>query len=157
MIEDFMTVKDAAKQLGYTDSAVCHICRQGGFPGVQRLGQKMWLIPAEAVKNYRRGLQGFAAVKARKQQEEAKLMAELKQAVLAVQPNGRELDDVDIGVEEVPVEEAAKMLNMSHRRVRYLCSKGRIAGAHMDNHDWLIPVATLVSIKVYNKGAWKND
>lgn len=90
-----MTVKEAAAQLGYTDSAVCHICRQGGFPGAQRVGQKVWLIP---------------------------------------------------------VEEAAKRLNMSHRSVRYLCSKGRIAGAHVENDDWMIPLATLKSIKIYNEG-----
>ena len=154
-----MTVKEAAEQLGYTDSAVCHICRQGGFPGAQRVGQKVWLIPAEAVKNYRRGLQGFAAVKARKQREEAMFMAELKQAVLAVQSDGREhvrqeagQDEADVGVDYVSVEEAAKRMNMPRRRVRYLCSKGRIAGAHVENDDWVIPSATLKSIKIYNEG-----
>lgn len=89
---------------------------------------------------------------------EAMFLAELKQAVLSVQSGGQEQLHQEAGqygadacVDYVSVEEAAKRLNMSRRRVRYICSKGRIAGAHMENDDLLIPLATLKSIKIYNE------
>lgn len=64
-----MTVEEAAKQLKYTKSAVCNICRRGEFPGARRVGQRVWIIPRASVMNYKRGLQGFAAVQARKRAE----------------------------------------------------------------------------------------
>ena len=125
------------------------------FQMCRDLDKKVWLIPAEAVKNYRRGLQGFASVKERKQREEAILIVEIKQAVSAVQSDEqdeRQETGQDVaGTSYVSVEQAAKRLNMSRRRVRYLCSKGRIAGAQSSSGDWLIPSDTLNSICRYVK------
>lgn len=77
-MDDFMTVEDAAKYLKRTKSLICKICRDGGFPDARRVGHKMWIIPISSVMNYKPGLQGFAAVKARKMAEDAALRAMLE-------------------------------------------------------------------------------
>ena len=40
------------------------------------------------------------------------------------------------------IEDAARQWKISERRVRLLCSSGRIAGAAMVNHSWHIPDGT---------------
>jgi len=40
------------------------------------------------------------------------------------------------------IEEAARQWKISERRVRLLCSTGRVAGAVMVNHSWQIPDGT---------------
>lgn len=42
----------------------------------------------------------------------------------------------------ITIEEAARQWKISERRVRLLCSSGRIAGATMVNHSWQIPEGT---------------
>ena len=66
MIENYMTVEEAAEYLGYHVDSLYNLFTKGKFPGAIKFG-KVWAIPEESVKGYKKGLQGFAAVKARKE------------------------------------------------------------------------------------------
>ena len=96
MIEDFMTVEEAAQYLGCTKSAVCHICRQGGFEGARRAGQRVWLIPRQSVLSYRKGLQGFAAVQAKKKAEKASVLANINEAIITAQVQAKKKAEVKV-------------------------------------------------------------
>ena len=86
-MEEFMTVEEAAKYLKRTKSLVCKICRDGGFPDVRRVGQRMWLIPRNSVMNYKPGPQGFAAKKALRDAEKAALLAEINTIIKSAKQN----------------------------------------------------------------------
>lgn len=76
MIKDLMTTKEAAEYLDYTPEYVCNLCAKGKLEGAQKMGERMWAIPKKAVEGYRPGLQGFAAVNARKRAELVMLLSE---------------------------------------------------------------------------------
>ena len=144
-----MTVQEAAEYLDYSNGAVCNLCREGTLKGVRRIGNKMWLIPAQSVYEYTKGLQGFAILKAQKDAEKAALMAEIKEAVKAAGKKQSADNDSKPPVETeiVNVDTAADMLNTSKRRIRHYCSWGKIEGARRNGKDWLIPVTSLEAIK----------
>ena len=145
IIEDFMTVKEAAEYLGYTSSAVSYICRNGGFPDARRAGERVWLIPKQSVVNYRRGLQGFAAVQAKKKADEAARRAKIEEALGIIQaPTGQD----EASPQYFSVEDAAKILNRSKRCIRHLCSWGRLEGASKVDGEWFIPASSLKQVKL---------
>ena len=60
-IDDVMSVEEAAKILGYRNSSITLLCRQGKMPGAFRLGHQ-WVIPKETVRDYKRSPRGFAGM-----------------------------------------------------------------------------------------------
>ena len=68
--ENYMSVEEAAVYLKHTTRSIRGLCNSGKLPGATKIGKKVWAIPEQSVKNYVKGLQGFAAVKARKEAEE---------------------------------------------------------------------------------------
>ena len=72
--DKYMTATQAAEALNKTVSWIGRICRQGGFPGAEKMGISNWLIPREAVLNYKPNKRG---VKPGAQSKKAKLAAEL--------------------------------------------------------------------------------
>ena len=79
--ENYMSVEEAAVYLKHTTRSIRGLCNSGKLPGATKIGKKVWAIPEQSVKNYVKGLQGFAAVKARKEAEEQLLLAEIDAAI----------------------------------------------------------------------------
>ena len=61
MLENFMTVKDAAAFLGLSTGRIRQLCIKGEIPKAQKVGNT-WVIPRASVEAYEPGPQGFAAV-----------------------------------------------------------------------------------------------
>jgi excisionase family DNA binding protein len=57
ILDDYVTVAEAAEELGLTDSAIRHAIRRGLFQPV-RLGKRANLIPRAQVDKYRAEHQG---------------------------------------------------------------------------------------------------
>ena len=53
VLEDFLTVEDAAKMLSVDRTRVTLLCRQGRFPGAMK-ASGVWLIPRSSVENHKR-------------------------------------------------------------------------------------------------------
>ena len=68
-IKDLLSVEDAAKILGYRNSSVALLCRQGKLEGAFRMGHQ-WLIPRTTIENYEKAPQGFAVIWKRKREAE---------------------------------------------------------------------------------------
>lgn len=68
MLNEYMSTKEAADFLGYDADYICYLCIHDKLPGARKFG-KSWAIPEKAVREYKPGLQGFAAVKERKNAE----------------------------------------------------------------------------------------
>lgn len=77
MLEDFMTTAQAAEYLKRTTSLICKLCLKGKLLGAKRVGKRMWVIPKKSVLEYKPGLQGQAAINARKETECQKLQDDL--------------------------------------------------------------------------------
>ena len=76
-IQDLMSVEEAAKVLGYRNSSITMLCRQGKMEGAFRKGHQ-WLIPKATVESYERNPRGFAAMwKHKRKAEEAEFEAEI--------------------------------------------------------------------------------
>ena len=76
-IKDLVSVEEAAKILGYRNSSVALLCRQGKLEGAFRIGHQ-WMIPRKTIENYEKAPQGFAAIwKRRREAEKAELEAEI--------------------------------------------------------------------------------
>ena len=76
-IEDLVSVEEAAKILGYRNSSITLLCRQGKMEGAFRIGHQ-WMIPKATIENYERNPRGFAAMwQNRRKAEEAELEAEI--------------------------------------------------------------------------------
>ena len=73
-IDKYISVEEASKILDYRKESISLLCRQGKFEGVKRIGHQ-WFIPREAVENYVKAPQGFAAIWKRRREAE-KLEAE---------------------------------------------------------------------------------
>lgn len=82
MLKEYMTTTEAAEYLGYNSDSVCNLCIKDKLPGAKKFG-KMWAIPREAVVTYKRGKQGFAAVKERKEAQKASMWAEINAIIRA--------------------------------------------------------------------------
>ena len=80
-IQDFVSVEEAAKILGYVKSSVTGLCRKGKLEGAIRIGHQ-WLIPRKTIENYEKAPQGFAAVWKRKHEEENEQLAKLEAEVM---------------------------------------------------------------------------
>ena len=80
MLKDHMTTAEAAEYLGYKIASICNLCTNNKLPGATKFG-KSWAIPKQSVYTYKRGLQGFAAVKAHKEEEEVLRLAEINAAI----------------------------------------------------------------------------
>ena len=52
-IDDLLSVPEAAKVLGVDRTRVNVLCRQGRFAGAAKIGRN-WVIPREAVDNFKR-------------------------------------------------------------------------------------------------------
>ena len=68
-IKDLVSVEEAAKILGYRNSSVALLCRQGKLEGAFRIGHQ-WMIPKKTIENYEKGPQGFAAIWQRRREAE---------------------------------------------------------------------------------------
>ena len=60
-IQEFISVEEAAELSGYGKWNITLLCRQRKLDGAVKVG-KVWLIPRKAIKDYKPGPQGFAAV-----------------------------------------------------------------------------------------------
>lgn len=80
ILSDCMTTTEAAKFLGYHSDSVCNLCINGKLPGAFKFG-KSWAIPKESVYKYKKGAQGFAAVKERKEKEKMSFLAMVNAAI----------------------------------------------------------------------------
>ncbi len=144
-IGDFLTTEKAAELLGLERGYVSKLCRNGKLSGAFIVGQKVWLIPVQAVIDYKPGLRGFAATQAKKREEEGKAIRAAKGLTGEdKKPSPRQEEP-----EYVTVEEAAEILKRSKRTVRSYCLSRRIAGARrMDKRGkgWLIPKASLNNV-----------
>lgn len=68
MLNEYMSTKEAAEILGYDTAYIRYLCIHDKLPGAEKFNND-WAIPEKAVREYKPGLQGFAAVKARKDAE----------------------------------------------------------------------------------------
>ena len=76
-IQDLMSVEEAAKVLGYRNSSITMLCRQGKMEGAFRKGHQ-WLIPKATIENYEKNPRGFAAMWQHKRRtEKAEFEAEI--------------------------------------------------------------------------------
>ena len=82
MLENFMTVKDAAAFLGLSTGRIRQLCIKEEIPKAQKIGNT-WVIPRESVEAYEPGPQGFAAVWERRKAERAALREEIEAAISA--------------------------------------------------------------------------
>lgn len=83
MKNEYMTVEEAAKRLNRTKRHICWLCINGKLQGAEKFGEKVWAIPKKSVEGYEPGKQGFAAVKERKEKENAILLATINAAIQA--------------------------------------------------------------------------
>lgn len=80
MLENLMTVKDAAAFLKLSAGRIRQLCIKGELPGAQKVGNT-WVIPRTSIEAYEPGPQGFAAVWDRRKAEDAALREEVAAAV----------------------------------------------------------------------------
>lgn len=52
-LDNIFLVAEAAEELGLTAQRVAGLCREGLLPGAQLRGQRVWLIPREAIEAYK--------------------------------------------------------------------------------------------------------
>ena len=76
VLKGYMTTKQAAKYLGYDPDYICSLCINEKLPGAGKFGNA-WAIPEQSVYEYKPGLQGQAAINARKEAECRKLQDDL--------------------------------------------------------------------------------
>ena len=62
-IDDYVSVAEAVTITGYKQANITLLCRQGKLPGARKLGPRQWLIPRQALLDYRAGPRGQGAVK----------------------------------------------------------------------------------------------
>ena len=80
MLENFMTVKDAAVFLGLSTGRIRQLCIKGEMAEAQKVGNT-WVIPRASVEAYEPGPQGFAAVWERRKAEREALRKEVESAL----------------------------------------------------------------------------
>lgn len=80
ILKDCMTTTEAAEYLGYHSDSVCNLCIKGKLLGAFKFG-KSWAIPKQSVYDYKRGPQGFAAVKAQKAKAKASWLEMINSAI----------------------------------------------------------------------------
>lgn len=51
--EEYMSAHDASQKLNIDRSYILALCRQGRFAGAEKIGN-YWVIPREAVENFKR-------------------------------------------------------------------------------------------------------
>ncbi len=91
VIENYMTTKEAAEYLGYDPDYVCSLCINNKLPGAGKFGNA-WAIPKQSVHEYKPGLQGQAAVNARKEAEREAQRAEFNAAIQEAKARKQEED-----------------------------------------------------------------
>lgn len=163
-IDDFITTGEAAQISGYSSDYIGTLCRGGILSGVRRKGN-IWLVPKKSVEDYEPGLQGFAAVQARKRAEEAARQAEVNGVIRAahgmLEPQSGQ-EPAQAPTEYISVEEAAKRLNRPLRAIRSWCLWGWFVDALKSDKkgkEWRIPVGSLDGalkhVRVYNSAKIK--
>jgi excisionase family DNA binding protein len=53
---EYLTVAEATEVMGCSEGWIRHLLGEGLLPGARRIGQRVWLIPAQAAKAARDGL-----------------------------------------------------------------------------------------------------
>ena len=79
VLEDFMTVEDAAKALSVDRTRVTLLCRQGRFEGAMK-ASGVWLIPRSSVENHKRLPPGVRPKTPTRAEDAALIEAALKEA-----------------------------------------------------------------------------
>ena len=69
-IEDFVTVREAGKMLNVNRARVGVLCREGRFQGAKKTGLG-WMIPREAVLNFKRLPPGLKPQTPRREDDES--------------------------------------------------------------------------------------
>ena len=90
-IEDVVSVKEAAKILGYEESSITLLCRKGRLDGAFMIKHK-WLIPRATVENFNKAPQGFAAIWQRKHEAEKAEEKELLEGEMTGEESVEELE-----------------------------------------------------------------
>lgn len=80
-LENYITLTEAARVKNATGDTLCTerlgvLCRTGKLPGAKRKG-RIWFVPRQSVENYVPGPRGYAAMKQRREEEEARIRAQL--------------------------------------------------------------------------------
>ena len=111
-INDLVSVEEAAKILGYRNSSVALLCRQGKLEGAFRIGHQ-WMIPRTTIENYEKGPQGFAAIWQRRREAEK----EQQKADDAVLSEMAESDDVNLCDKEELEREILRYMRILARKI----------------------------------------
>ena len=111
-INDLVSVEEAAKILGYRNSSVALLCRQGKLEGAFRIGHQ-WMIPRTTIENYEKGPQGFAAIWQRRREAEK----EQQKADDAVLSEMAESDDVNLCDKEELEREILRYMKILARKI----------------------------------------
>ena len=77
--EQLISAPDAGKILGLTAVRVGVLCRQGRFNGAEKIGRN-WVIPREAVENFKRLPPGVKSKTKQQQKEDKALIAQALEA-----------------------------------------------------------------------------
>ncbi len=85
MYGEYMTAAEAASFLNRTKRCITRLCLNGKLSGAKKIGEKMWMIPKQAVLNFQPSPQGFAVTRPReKALKEEKKRAELDEINAAI-------------------------------------------------------------------------
>lgn len=79
IIADLVSVPEAAKMLNVDRTRVNILCRQGRFDGAAKIGRN-WVIPREAVENFKRLPPGVKSKTKQQQKEDKALIAQALEA-----------------------------------------------------------------------------
>ena len=76
-MKDFLTAETVSKMINRTPQSVRRLCSNGLLTGAEKFGNA-WIIPREAVENYKPGLRGFAEVWRRRREKDNEIINTLK-------------------------------------------------------------------------------
>ena len=76
-IEDFVTAREAGKMLNVNRARIGVLCREGRFEGAKKIDLG-WMIPREAILNFKRLPPGLKPKTPRREDDEALVSSTLK-------------------------------------------------------------------------------
>ena len=87
LIEDCISAREAAVILNVDSSRVLVLCRQGRFTGARKFGRD-WVIPREAVENFKRLPPGGRKNLKQQHEEDKALIAAVREELKGAVKNG---------------------------------------------------------------------